>query len=66
MLTVTSWRETATLIAAGASAEPVEWLEDSSYLVVDRPWPLANETFDDERLPPARDAFDLGRAAKAS
>ena len=35
--TLTSWCETARLIAAGVTAEPVEWLEDSAELVVERP-----------------------------
>jgi len=35
--TVTSWCETARLIAAGVTSEPVEWLEDSAELVVERP-----------------------------
>jgi len=35
---VTSWCETAKLIAAGVTAEPVEWLEDSTDLVVERPY----------------------------
>ena len=32
---LTAWRETATVIAAGLSQEPVEWLDDS--VIVERP-----------------------------
>lgn len=35
--TVTSWCETARLIAAGVTAEPVEWIEDSADQIAERP-----------------------------
>ncbi|MCI9889746.1 prevent-host-death protein [Micrococcales bacterium 31B] len=33
----TSWRETATAIAAGLGSQPVEWLDDTTDEVVERP-----------------------------
>jgi len=34
---LTSWRETATAIAAGLGTQPVEWLDDADSAVVERP-----------------------------
>jgi len=34
---LTSWRETATAIAAGLGSEPVEWLDEDNDTVVERP-----------------------------
>ncbi|GAB98001.1 dsDNA-binding SOS-regulon protein [Kineosphaera limosa] len=34
---LTSWRETATAIAAGLGSQPIEWLDDADDAVVERP-----------------------------
>lgn len=34
---LTSWRETATAIAAGLGSKPVEWLDEDNDAIVERP-----------------------------